>query len=49
VDVSYILLEAISILLKNGALSSIVISEYTNILLTVVKKVDANITAVEAS
>jgi hypothetical protein len=49
VDVGYTSSEAISVLLKNRALSSIVVLEYTDILLTAVRKVDANITAVEAS
>jgi hypothetical protein len=49
VNVGYILSEAISALLKNRALSSIVILEYTDILLTAVRKINTNITAVEAS
>ena len=49
VDVGYTSSGAISALLKDGALSSMVVPEYTDILLTAVRKVDANITAVEAS
>jgi hypothetical protein len=49
VDVGYTSSGAISALLKDGALSSIVVLKYTDILLTVVRKVNANITAVEAS
>ena len=49
VDVGYISTEAILVLLKNRALSSIVISEYTDILLTAVRKINTNITAVKAS
>jgi hypothetical protein len=48
VDVGYILSEAISVLLKDRVLSSIVVSEYTDILLTAVRKININITAVEA-
>ena len=48
VNVSYISTEAISALLKNRILSLIVILEYTNILLTAVRKINANITTVEA-
>jgi hypothetical protein len=49
VNIDYTLSEAISVLLKNRALSSIVVSEYTDILLTVVRRINTNITAVEAS
>ena len=47
VNIDYTSSEAISALLKNRVLSSIVILKYTDILLTVVRKVDANIIAVE--
>jgi hypothetical protein len=49
VDVGYISSGAISALLKNGVLSLIVVLEYTDILLTAVRKIDTNITVVEAS
>jgi hypothetical protein len=49
VDMGYTSSEAISVLLKNRVLSSIVVSEYTDILLTAVRKIDTNITTVETS
>ena len=41
--------EAVSVLLREGAISSMIVPKYSDVLLTAVRKVDSEITAVETS